>query len=768
MRQQQQEPDFETACTWWSDVPSIWTPVGWKDHMFRFNVFWSGMIMAQPDRNRRTERYAGQGAQVFFFPSIHRELRKGDGAFAVRDDGMVNQGWRDVAAPVLWSEWSNEGVLLRQYVFAHVPGGRDVETGAEPLFAWVRLTIHELCEGLPLEETHGFVVRVNAPHVRCSMLKGSNVTFDTDQSAYPRLLRPERPRYSKRSGWRLLEPDGRVRLGIAAGQECKVHFREPSKGDAEPPRHVRAEAGDLYVQMQARKGRHVDLLIPMLPAERTVFDEELALGYDGALREANRYWGRRPRTAARIQVPESYINEAVRHSLKFAEIIAEKNPDTGKYCSLTGSYAYANLWATNVAARVTGLDMLGYHKAAAKYLEIFREEQGTVVPPGEAYSLHPGYLSTPALYQSIDWLSDNGAILYAIAMHGLLSGDQSFIRCFTETVVKSCEWIRDARATRGHHGVEGVLPPAVATDRKTRIQSVSGIGWNYRGLSAAVRLLRQIGHPRAEEFAQEAREFKHAFVKAFREKCRHMPTWRDAEGRKRPFVPTALAGDAKGESRHAFFLDTGALGLVRHGLLDARDDLMESIRLWFREGPPTRFYRYDANYRQLPVLVHEMSSCEPGCSSNIHHSHQLGDRQRFLEGVYSLFAGAMSRKTYVSCETRGGITGLTCMARIELLRLTVVDDRIRDDELHLLRLMPLAWLHKGREAAFEGMPTIYGPVTLATKVTGNGKRMDVTFDPHFRTPPAKVLLHHPPLKGLEGIRVNGKVIEMSPNVTVLA
>ena len=169
----------------------------------------------------------------------------------------------------------------------------------------------------------------------------------------------------------------------------------------------------------------------------------------------------------------------------------------------------------------------------------------------------------------------------------------------------------------------------------------------------------------------------------------------------------------------------------------------------------------------MPVLSHEMSSCEPVYSWNIYHSHQLGDRPRFLEGLYSLFAGAMSRKTYVACETRGGVTGLTCMGRIWLLRLTVVDDEIRDDELHLLRLMPSAWLRKGQATAFENMPTVYGPVSLFTKVTKNGKGLDVSFTPRFRTAPKKVVLHHPPLSGLAKIKVNGRAVEMSRNVTVL-
>ena len=127
--------------------------------------------------------------------------------------------------------------------------------------------------------------------------------------------------------------------------------------------------------------------------------------------------------------------------------------------------------------------------------------------------------------------------------------------------------------------------------------------------------------------------------------------------------------------------------------MDAGDDLMRSALLWFREGPPTRFYRPESDWAQLPSLRHEMATSEPCYSWNLFHSWQLGDRLRFLEGMYSLFAGAYSRQTYTVCETRGGITGCThWLPSVLLARLAVIDDQIAEGELHLLRLMPLAWL----------------------------------------------------------------------------
>jgi hypothetical protein len=64
------EPNFETAAQWWPEMPNKWAPIGWKDHLLRFNVLWSGAILAKPNLNRRTSQYEGQGAQFTFVPTM--------------------------------------------------------------------------------------------------------------------------------------------------------------------------------------------------------------------------------------------------------------------------------------------------------------------------------------------------------------------------------------------------------------------------------------------------------------------------------------------------------------------------------------------------------------------------------------------------------------------------------------------------------------------------------------------------------------------------
>ena len=91
-------------------------------------------------------------------------------------------------------------------------------------------------------------------------------------------------------------------------------------------------------------------------------------------------------------------------------------------------------------------------------------------------------------------------------------------------------------------------------------------------------------------------------------------------------------------------------------------------------------------------------------------------------------------------------------------RLAVIDDQIRDGELHLMRLMPLAWLREGG-ARFLNMPTCYGPASLEAGLSDRGKQLNVRFTSSFSEKPSRTVLHIPPVKGLEAVTLNGKPLK---------
>jgi hypothetical protein len=359
------------------------------------------------------------------------------------------------------------------------------------------------------------------------------------------------------------------------------------------------------------------------------------------------------------------------------------------------------------------------------------------------------------------WLTDHGAVMYTAARHAMLTGDQRFIEKWTPALLKGYEFIRDARRLpRNPPQVQGIMPAASASDKKDPLQSFWSDGWNYKGLAETARVLDLCNHPRAAEVQREADEYRAAIVAALRSKAARMPKWKDRCGRDRTIVPMALsADDSNGYGiEHPFYLDTGPMFGVYASLLPADDTLMQDAADFFRGGPHTADPDATFLWTRTARLIHEMSSAEPCYSWNVFHTHQLGDRQRFLEGMYSLFTGAMSRQTFVSCETRDGITAtvfanpLACY----LARLAVIDDELERGKLHLLRLVPLAWLSDSQQTVFQNMPTEFGPVTLKWMLRDAGRTLDLTCTARFRRRPDAVVLHAPPLPHLEKVVINNE------------
>jgi hypothetical protein len=739
------------ASGWWPDIENTWVPIGWKDHPLRFNVLYNGTLIAQPVRYPAR----GQGVQLTFDLSMdgNAPTRTSMEPYQLRtrDGGVGEQGWTDDAAPVLWTRWRQDHTIVRQEVFAHVPGGGAIATGLEPLFAWIRLTL----EGSSPPGA-SVLVRINQPHIQTEMDRHKNLIANPAAAAYPQPLQQEPA--SGQGGVLVVDDANQVRIAVVAREPRSVELidQRPDAPDAL-----------LKIAMSELDEGQVDLLVPLVPTDRGIAEAELQVGRDAALRESNRYWSVEEPTAARADTPESLVNAATRQAVRFCEVIAQRDPATGQYALLSGALHYEALWATPTSMNITMiLDGLGHHRAAEKYLEIFRAEQGTIVPPGKAYRQHRGYLATPRSLTSVDWLTDHGAILYAVAHHGLVTDDPQFIERWTEPMLRACEFIRDFRASTGHGGVEGILPAAVPTDTGVQEQSVWSDGWNYKGLSAAVRMLKRLNHPRADEFDREAVAYRESFQRAMRAAMPQMPQWTDDAGLVHRLVPTALPGG--GDLKHPFYLDGGPLFLVYGGLMTADDELMRSTLHYFRAGPNTQTYDLQGAWYQPICLRHELSSCEPCYSWNVFHAWQEGDREKFLEGMYSLLAGSVSRRTSIGCEHRGGVSGtlFSLPLPIELVRLSVIDDQLEPDCLHLLRMVPLAWLRDDRSTAFERVPTEFGPVTLQFRLAADGRRLHVTFEPQFRHRPTRVGLHVPPQPGLREIVVGDRVYAVRPGDVV--
>lgn len=756
------EPNVELAKLWWPDQRNVWTPIGWKDHYFRFNVLYNGTLIFEPfsdlSARKHAVKYKGKSFLVSFtpFPTIDIPPLPIEQRAQWRIDGGHGvQGWRtDTDAPVLWTDHKlQEGLVIRQEVFAHLAGGGDVTDGLDPLYAWIRLSVTYVD---PIRAVDGFPVILqlskNYHELVGRFLHDDGVTVDVlpDRAPYPEILNAKEFSRGTKSGLRVLEPDGAVRFVVLPTEKNKVSFYDKGNG-----------IYLLKADLKAKVGDYVDFLLPMFPEEPQQISKEESLGFDGALTESNAYWQKDLVPITRFHVPEAFINEAIYHSLKFVPILSERDYITREYSFLSGSWGYDQLWPTPASMNShMFLSLLGEHETVEKYTNIFRRFQGTIKPPGKDYDYHSGYYASPSYLTSIDWLADHGAILLQVATHALQSNDMKFIQTWTESIVNACDFIKEASSKTNHDGIVGLLPPAVATDAIIPTQAIWNIAWNYKGLTKAVQVLKKINHPRAEEFETFAKEQKELFVNAFRDASTKSKTWKDKTGTEYPMPPTSLSKTPPPHHAYndAFYLDTGPLVLVWAGLLDATDPLMESIIKFFREGPNWQLKGARFNAISRPVLEHEISTCEPCYSWNVMHSWQLGDREKFLEGMYSLFVGSLSQQTYTSCEHRHGMQGTLFSIPLAfwMARMALIDDEIVENELQLLRFCPLAWISSDEETILDDLPTLYGNIKLRFSLSEDEKNLNVTFSGDWHDKPDRIVLHIPPLKELKTVTINGK------------
>jgi RNA polymerase sigma factor (sigma-70 family) len=747
----QPEADAESANRWLPDVRKrAYTPVGigWPAHgrTSRFNVLQDGTILG-PTR-----------PCLVFSPTS--------------DDGFhyqlpVDQGWSDHPTPVIRTTWIHEGIEWTSDFFAHQPGGGEAVGGDEPLVGWVRLSVRAL-DGRPRAARCGFAIRV--------ISRTAPIT--------PQPLTP-----LPADGWQLLAADASVVLGMPGGQDLRFAISPAEPGDPAFPDLMNAShdpdwqggrwgsasderQGTLVIELEARPGAHADLFYPLPLAGDQREDasriggsgssdarghgqveRDVSLGFDGALRESDAFWSLAPATAASIETPEPWLNDAIRNSLRIAAMNTVRDGAAGARVMLGSSWKYPSSSPTLTALECSWFwDALGRHALAGDLLEPFTHDPAE--PRADSPERQPGQLGAPGGLAAYERPTDHGCILYALCRHALITGDAAFTASHLDTIIRACACTAALRRS-AHAGIPGLMPPAPTVDWTTGHQSVWADGWSYQGLVTAVRLLRKLKHPRAEEFAHEAEAYRRDIATALREAAERQPPWTDAAGASHPLLPVLFPpADQRQQA------DLSPLCLAALGVLAADDPLMQAAMARSRAqlGEPGSGPRREG-LRAMRLRAYQYTW-------SAFSAHRSGDRATFLEGMYGIIAASVAPQTFAPLEAieGGWIPGIAPgpAAAIEAARLAVIDDQIAPGELHLLRLVPRAWVQPDHQTRFERMPTEFGPVTLAFSLSHDGTTLDVRFDPAYRERPTRVHLHVPPIPGLARVILNGEALDWRP------
>ena len=360
------EPTFEQAQSWWPPMQNVWTPVGWKDHMFRFNVLYNGSVLASPHvilmwTKPATQKYIDKG--IMLVPTLAvgdvcDVESQDDYIFTNIDGGVGNQGWNySHQAPVLWTELKKDGFVVQQEIFPHMQGGNKVQTGIEPIFAWIKYVVKDVPQSSVDGEVKLRIQLSSEFALRTSMIASENMLMKADRRDYHGRLEETAFEKDNAKGSYILEENKNVRLVCmpSTTAEYKLTSSKPDSKD-----YV------LEIAFKAKKGAEAVLLLPMLSYEKDVVSAEMEVGIKKAMTESDKFWQKEMATKTVVDVPQQEINRLIRYSVLQALTASERDPDSGYYTLLTGSGSYDTLWVTPTSyGSHMLLDQLGYYKDVA-------------------------------------------------------------------------------------------------------------------------------------------------------------------------------------------------------------------------------------------------------------------------------------------------------------------------------------------------------------------------------------------------------------------
>jgi hypothetical protein len=341
---------------------------------------------------------------------------------------------------------------------------------------------------------------------------------------------------------------------------------------------------------------------------------------------------------------------------------------------------------TDLASVGTALDRLGHHVAAEQVLATLSDRQSL-----------DGYVIGVR-----DDLSANGAALYALGEHWLLTRDADLVERLVGPTAKAGHWIdKRRRARRGRRLADAALPDLL---------------WSLAGLDRAAAMLEANGQPDvAEDLARFALELRRELDAA---------VTRAAELNGSEVLPASLRGEVDG--RVAANLVAGSLGV-----LAPDDPRLLATAEWVLARQEIDGALFDTWSREglSPLLTLWAAGVEMGAGRGEAGLHRL-------RRVLDLSSSTWAWPRHVHPRSGGGSAGdghhapTTAEFCSSIRRLLVTEN---DHELLLAPIVPDQWLGVGWEA--HDIPTRFGRFGFAIRWHGDRPAILWELDTHVGVAP---------------------------------
>ncbi|MBM4061739.1 MAG: hypothetical protein FJ265_11690 [Planctomycetes bacterium] len=440
----------------------------------------------------------------------------------------------------------------------------------------------------------------------------------------------------------------------------------------------------------AAEGRELLLRLPHDPRQPAVCVE--AAEFEAKLQEVRTHWRALLDQGPRITTPEPRVDDAYRAWLAWGYVDCDRRGEV--YEPHDGAGFYEAVFDYSAALWCHALDLYGRHADAQRYLDSLL----TFVRPDGRFHVNYG-------------LPGMGALLFAMAQHGELSGDDAWLRRVAWRMQSICGFLLALRARSlaageaQHPLVRGLIRYRSYADYPQATVNYYGDAYSCIGLEATARVLERLGERAAAgRLAAEAAAYRRDILASM-----GAAVFERKNQRILPMEPETKRLLESTDYRAGSYYGVVASMLLESGFFPAGDpraalvvDFLESQRglilgMCEFDGGVDHAYTYG-------YWLERLRAGEPG---------------RALLGFYGSLAYGMGRDTYCGVEVTKIASGegtpttphlYSTTQQLRLLRMMLL--REEGDELWLLGGAPTAWWAEGKELVVEQAPTRFGTVAL--------------------------------------------------------
>lgn len=476
----------------------------------------------------------------------------------------------------------------------------------------------------------------------------------------------------------------------------------------------------------------LDFQLPSVPVELTntpLCTALRAARYDDYLQRTLSWWHDYLAEGLQLELPEAKVADTFRASLMYDTIAREKIGD--QYLPTVNHLQYHYFWVRDGAYIVNAFDLAGRHRWAEQCLDHFlkcRQPDGIICQPPQ----WDGY----------------GQTLWAFGSHWRLTGDLDWARRMYPSLADHVCGIR----AKFLSDPLGLVPAAPPYDNEAINGHYTGHSfWVLIGLRDAVAMAEALGYKaEAAQFEQWRQEYEANFLKALGA----------ATERTGGYIPPGLDAPEGCDWDNLISLYPRG-GVPARGALPLSDarigTTLDTVRQKkYAEGLLT----YGRGLKVGLLHQYDTIKATEGLVALNRQQEALADLYAILVHTSSAQAGfEFGVAPWDNRDSGGNFPphGWFAAEYMGLLRNMLL--REWDGDLHLLSVVSPRWLREGDRISVRRAPTDFGPVSFTATV--RGARLTLRLTPHWRTPPARVILHLPWFLACTEAAADGKRLALS-------